>query len=203
MTTYPIYLAADTRFVGTITGQAPYVLTTVRDGIGNVHYSNTNTPGGVSFIENAITPGLYEAVGVPWNTLWPLPVIAQYSISTYPAVSFALDVITSTGYEYPVAGITTTIVATLTLGPYTSLPNRLPYNPTVAGITVDLYAGDAVVPAVGAGTYTGTTRSAGTVTFNFNQSIDSSGYLARATYPAGAWDPTQPLYQYTRIDRLF
>jgi hypothetical protein len=88
-----------------------------------------------------------------------------------------------------------------------------PTTSPVAGVVVDLYKpnDDPNNIAPGAGTYTGTTNSNGTVSFilpDINATVSSIPNFSdklryRAIYPAGSWDPSSPSYSrvvYGRVD---
>ena len=99
----------------------------------------------------------------------------------------------------PVIGTTST---TISLGPALSKPDGMGGRSAIPNVTVDVYQLVGTAPAVGAGTYTGTTDSNGMVSITFDSGLSSSSWVARFTYPAGKYDTSRPTYVYTEITPL-
>lgn len=86
------------------------------------------------------------------------------------------------------------------LGPYTSKPNGRYETTAVSGVVIDVYTGTP--PSLGAGTPSVSTDCTGFATLLFSPGSSKTTWYARATYPAGTWDPDQPSFVYVSTKPL-
>lgn len=91
----------------------------------------------------------------------------------------------------------------ITFGPYPSKPLDTGASVAVSGVLIEVFPGTGSVANPGPIIYSVYTNVAGEASITFNQLVDPEiGWVARITYPPGAYDPTQPNFQLRYIEPL-
>ena len=97
----------------------------------------------------------------------------------------------------------TQVSTTITFGPYPSKPDARGYSTAVSGVLIEVFPGSGSVTNPGPIVYSTYTNVAGEASISFNQVVNPLiGWVARVTYPMGAYDPTQPNFQLRFIEQL-